>query len=70
MSMPVNDTEILFASFLQELPPEYWQLAIDFKAFTRARKIKTPAQLMQVVMCYCGLDQALRDTAGSFTLRD
>ncbi len=68
MSMRVNDAEILFENFLKELPPAYGDLAIEFKAFTRARKIKTPAQLMHVVMCYCGIDQALRDTAGSFTL--
>jgi hypothetical protein len=32
-----------------------------------ARKIKTPAQLLQVVMGYCGIDHVLRDTAGDFT---
>ncbi len=68
MSMPVNDPDTLFDHFLQELPSDYWDLAIEFKAFSRARKIKTPAQLMQVVMCYCGIDQALRDTAGTFAL--
>ncbi len=57
MSLAVNDPEILFESFLQELPSDYQELAIEFKAFSRARKIKTPAQLMQVVMCYCGIDQ-------------
>ena len=43
-------------------------MAIEFKAFCRARKIKTPAQLLQVVMSYCGLDLVLRETAGTFTL--
>ncbi|MCP5010306.1 MAG: transposase [Aestuariibacter sp.] len=68
MSLPVNDPDTLLDSFLQERPPDYGDLAIEFKAFSRARKIKTPAQLMQVVMCYCGIDQALRDTAGTFAL--
>jgi len=31
-------------------------------------QIKTPAQLLQVVMSYCGLDAVLRETAGQFTL--
>ena len=68
MSLPFGHAETTFESFLQELPEDYWELAIEFKAFTRSRKIKTPAQLMQVVMCYCGLDEVLRETAGNFTL--
>jgi hypothetical protein len=43
-------------------------LAFEFKAFARSRKIKTPAQLLQVVMSYCGVDEVLREVAGNFTL--
>ena len=68
MSLPPKTSDIAFEDFLQELPPEYWPLAFEFKAFCRARKVKSPAQLMQIVMSYCGLDQALRETAGTFTL--
>ena len=68
MSLPFGHAETTFESFLQELPEDYWELAIEFKAFTRSRKIKTPAQLMQVVMCYCGLDEVLRETAPNYTL--
>jgi hypothetical protein len=68
MSLPFGHAETTFESFLQELPEDSWELAIEFKAFTRSRKIKTPAQLMQVVMGYCGLDTVLRETAGNFTL--
>ena len=68
MSLPLKGSDIAFEAFLQELPPEYWAMAIEFKAFCRARKIKTPAQLLQVVMSYCGLDLVLRETAGTFTL--
>jgi hypothetical protein len=50
------------------LPQDYWDLAIEFKAFSRARKIKSPAQLLQGVLCYCGIDQGLRETAGHVTL--
>ena len=53
---------------MQELPADFRELAIEFKAFTRSRKIKTPEQLLQVVLNYCGIDRVLRETAGSFTL--
>ena len=68
MSLPFGNLDTTFESFLQELPADYWELAIEFKAFTRSRKIKTPAQLLQVVMSYCGLDAVLREAAGQFTL--
>lgn len=68
MSLPFGNPDTTFDSFLQELPADYAELAREFKAFTRSRKIKTPAQLMQVVMCYCGIDAVLRETAGNFTL--
>jgi hypothetical protein len=68
MSLPFGHPDTTFESFLQELPADYWELAIEFKAFSRSRKIKTPAQLLQVVMSYCGLDAVLREAAGQFTL--
>lgn len=68
MSLPFGNMDTTFESFLQELPEDYWDLAIEFKAFSRGRKIKDPGQLMQVVMCYCGIDQVLREVAGDFTL--
>lgn len=68
MSLPLNNTDTTFERLLQELPQDYRELAIEFKAFSRGRKIKSPEQLLRVVLCYCGLDQALRETAGYFTL--
>ena len=68
MSLPFGHVDTTFESFLQELPEDYQELAIEFKAFTRSRKIQSPAQLMQVVMSYCGIDEVLRETAGHFTL--
>lgn len=53
---------------MQELPADHTDLAREFKAFARSRKIKSPAQLMRVVMSYCGVDAVLRETAGQFTL--
>ena len=53
-----------FEQFVQALPEDYQQQAYDFKAFERARKIKSPLQLLQLVMLYCGLDLSLRSCAG------
>jgi hypothetical protein len=52
------------------LPVDYEKTAKETKAFLRARKIKSPADLMHLVFLYCGADQALREVAGSFTLLD
>lgn len=68
MVIPPKSQDITFEAFLKELPADYHEMAYDFKAFTRSRKIKSPAQLLQVVMLYCGLDNVLRETAGVFTL--
>ena len=68
MSLPFENLDTTFEQLLQELPPNYRALAIEFKAFCRSRKIKTPEQLLQVVMSYCGIDAVLRETAGMFTL--
>lgn len=70
MVIPAESPDITFEEFLKELPTEYRDMAYEFKAFTRSRKIKTPAQLLQVVMLYCGLDHVLRETAGVFTLQE
>jgi hypothetical protein len=43
-------------------------MARAFKAFVRAKKVKTPAQLLRVVFFYCGLDKPLREVAGTFTV--
>jgi hypothetical protein len=68
MKNPTKPAEIAFEDFLKELPSDHVDMAYEFKAFSRGRKIKTPAHLLQVVMLYCGLDQALRTCAGSFSL--
>ncbi len=67
MVIPPKSPDVTFEEFLKELPADYHEMAYDFKAFTRGRKIKSPAQLLQVVMLYCGLDHVLRETAGVFT---
>jgi hypothetical protein len=56
-----------FETFLQALPADYVAQAYEFKAFERARKVKSPQQLLQLVMLYCGLDLSLRSCAGKLS---
>ena len=68
MPQPFQDVDTLFEELLQDLPPETVARAHGFKAFSRARKIKMPAQLLGVVRLYCGLDKSRREVASHFTL--
>lgn len=56
----LQEADTTFAELLQALPPELAAQAREFRAFTRARVIKSPAQLLRLVLLYCGLDQSLR----------
>ena len=67
MQLPLTDPDTLFEELLQDLPSETVQMAREFKAFVRAKKVKTPTQLLRVVFLYCGLDKPLREVAGTFT---
>jgi hypothetical protein len=68
MQLPLPDPDTLFEDLLQDLPPETIDMAYEFKAFTRSRKIKTPQDLLRVVLLYCGLDQSQRQIAGNLAL--
>ena len=68
MQQPSTDPDTVFEDLMQDLPPEIIAMAYEFKAFTRARRIKTPLQLLRAVLLYCGLDQSLREVAGTMTL--
>jgi hypothetical protein len=68
MVLPPPCPEICFEAFLKELPEDCLEMAYEFKAFVRGRKVRTPAELLQLAMIYCGLDAALRETAGDFAL--
>ena len=57
-----------FETLLQDLPVALVASAREFRAFTRARKITPPQELLRVVLLYCGLDQSLRTVAGNLTL--
>jgi Transposase DDE domain len=67
MQLPLTDPDTLFEDLLPDLPSETGQMARAFKALVRAKKVKTPAQLLRVVFLYCGLDKPLREVAGTFT---
>ena len=67
MQLPLTNPDTLFEELLQDLPPETAHMAREFKAFVRAKKVKTPEQLLRVVFLYCGLDKPLREVAGTFT---
>lgn len=66
MKLP-HSTNILFEQFTQELPSNYQEMAYEFKAFTRPRNIRSPLQLLEVVMLYCGMDFSLRSCAGQIS---
>jgi hypothetical protein len=68
MQLPHTDPDALFEELLQDLPPETIPMAREFKAFVRAKKVKTPEQLLRLVFLYCGLDKSLGEAAGNFTL--
>ena len=68
MQLPPLDPDTLFEDLLQDLPPEIIDMAYEFKAFSRSRKIKTPQDLLRVVLLYCGLDQSQRQIAGNLAL--
>jgi hypothetical protein len=68
MQMPPTDPDTVCEDLLQDVPPETLAMAYELKAFTRARTIKTPQPLLRVVRLYCGLDQSLREVAGTMTL--
>jgi hypothetical protein len=55
MQMPPPDPDTLFEDLLQDLPSETVAMAREFKAFVRAKKVKTPQQLLRVVFLYCGV---------------
>ena len=68
MPQPPQDVDTVFEDVLQDLPPETVAMARECKAFTRARKLKTPEPLLRLVLLYGGLDKSLRDAAGNCTL--
>lgn len=66
--LPTSIADTQFEELMQDVPIDLTVSARACKAVTRSRKIKTPLQLLRLVLLYCGLDQALRTVAGNLTL--
>lgn len=62
---PLQEADTTFAELLQDLPPDFEAQAREFRAFTRARVIKSPTQLLRLVFLYCGLDESLRTVSAN-----
>ncbi|MCP3972405.1 MAG: transposase [Rhodobacteraceae bacterium] len=70
MKLPPKNVDTQFEDFLQDLPPDLEETAREFKAFARARKVKSVHDLLRLVFLYAGLDQPLREVAATFALLD
>ncbi len=57
--------EPLLEDLFHYLPEDYSERARKSGAFTRSRKIRSPMELMRMVLMYCGIDQVLREVAGN-----
>lgn len=56
-----------FETLLQRLPPGWEELAVETRAFTRARQIKSPQDLLRAVFAYAVADYSLREVAALLT---
>ena len=68
MGMPSTDADNTFEQLLQGLPADIVTLAIEFKAFTRSRKIKSATELLRAVLMFAGLDMTEREVAADLLL--
>ncbi len=64
---PVEEFNHKFDSLLQRLPHGWEELAIETHAFTRARQIKSPKDLLRAVFSYAIADYSLREVAAILT---
>lgn len=64
----IRKADIEFEQVVQELPEELEPLARELKAFVYRRKIRSPKQLLRLVLLYCAVDKSLREVAGNMAL--
>lgn len=62
--MPLQELTTQYARLRQELPAESAQLARECHAFTRARVLESPEDLLYLVLLYSIADLSLREVAG------
>jgi len=68
MKLPPKERDTLFEKLLQDLPTDLAESAREFKAFTGSRKLKSTPDVIRAVLLYSGLDQSLREVAGTMPL--
>ncbi len=61
MMSPVEELNAKFDSLIQRLPCGWEELAVETHAFTRARQIKSPKDLLGAVFSYAVGDYSLRE---------
>ncbi len=64
---PVEECNHKFDGLLERLPAGWEALAIEHHAFTRARQIKSPKELLRAVFSYAVADYCLREVAAVLT---
>ncbi len=57
---PLAQFDHKFESLLHRLPQGWEELAVEHHAFTRARQIKSPKELLRAVFAYAVADYSLR----------
>ncbi len=64
---PAEEINTKFDSLIQQLPCAWEELAVEKHAFTRARQIKSPKDLLRAVFSYAVADCSLREVAAVLT---
>ncbi len=64
---PVEELSTKFDSLLQRLPSGWEEQAVEKHAFTRARRIKSPRELLRAVFSYAVADYSLREVSAMLT---
>ena len=64
---PVDTLNTKFDSLIQRLPSGWEELATETHAFTRARQIRSPKELLRAVFSYAVADYSLREVAAVLT---
>lgn len=64
----IEEIDKEFEEIMQDLPAEIKEMAKEFGAIIRKRKISNPVELLRIVLLYSGLDKSLREVAGNVSL--
>lgn len=64
----IEEIDKEFEEVMQDLPAEILEMAAEFGAIVRKRKITSPVELLRMVLLYSGLDKSLREVAGNVSV--